>query len=532
MKKFKAILALILCCALVLALLAACSNSETGEGSASSGNESNSDNQTANNNSGASQDNSADEEDTGDADEEVATVEMLFFDFNAVGGDYGEHVAEAINAYTEPTYHVHLNVQWMQVGDWLQKALLIVSSGERLDLMEMMPANTVGIMQKSNQLMDISGLLPEYAPDVQEMLGDYLNAYTYDGKLLGVPTLRNYCSNQYIIMRKDILEELGLMEKAQSMSTWTEYEEILAVVEEAYRGSGVWGVTKGSDGSLMTGIFTGDSFDSKVIYDGLGDSVAMALSDNDGNITLLPASGYYEAGLARIRKWMDAGYLYPDSPLIDDHPDELMKQGVSFSSIQNSEFGVEISKGANIGYELVCPMVAVGMISTSTLTSWGMGVPITAEEPEAAVKIMNAFYTDAYLMNLIIRGVEGVDYEVVDGQVVYPEESTYREQDFLIGNNLLLTPLNGNGPDFYDRVAEINSSADVSAYLGFVLDSTGMDLLIANISAVKDQYQQTLACGLYTPELYQEYLQKLEAAGVQEYLDGIQSQLAAWLAEQ
>ena len=37
-------------------------------------------------------------------------------------------------------------------------------------------------------------------------------------------------------------------------------------------------------------------------------------------------------------------------------------------------------------------------------------------------------------------------------------------------------------------------------------------LLISQISAVSDQYAQTLGCGGYTEELYQEYIAKLEAA--------------------
>ena len=223
--------------------------------------------------------------------------------------------------------------------------------------------------------------------------------------------------------------------------------------------------------------------------------------------------------------------MYPDSPLIDDHPDDLMKQNVVFSTLQGSEMGIENNKGVVIGYDLVCPMISVGMVSTGTLTAWGFGIPTTAEEPEAAVKIMNAFYTDEKLMNLIIRGEEGVDFELVDGQVKYFDGNVYQEQDFLIGNNLLLYPAYGNGSDFFDRVAEVNAAAPTSPYLGFALDTSELDLIISNLSSVKDQYNQSLGCGLYTSELYQEYLSKLEVAGIADYVEAIQAQLTAWLAE-
>ena len=59
-----------------------------------------------------------------------------------------------------------------------------------------------------------------------------------------------------------------------------------------------------------------------------------------------------------------------------------------------------------------------------------------------------------------------------------------------------------------------------------------MDLVMSQISAVTDQYKCAIQCGGYTEESYQEYLAKLETAGVQDYLNAVQAQLDAWLAEQ
>jgi len=528
MKLQKTILACILVLALCLSLFASCSKQTT---STTQPSQTNTSTNTTNEAEKAEEpEPAASSEPEPEEPDETPVVQMLFFDITA-SGDNAEHISKAINDYIEPKYNVHLDITWMQVGDWLQKALMIVASGERMDLMELMPANTVSVMQKTNQLMDISELMTKYAPETYAMMEQYLDAYRYDGKLLGVPTLRNYCTNSYVIFRKDLLEDLGMVEQAENCSSWSEYEALLAAFTEAYSGSGIWAVTKGSDGSCPVGLYTGDDFSTRIVYDTVGDSLNLIMTDSEGNVSNAIASPYHEAALQRVRKWMDNGWMYPDSPLIDDHPDDLMKQNVVFSTLQGSEMGIENNKGVVIGYDLVCPMISVGMVTTGTLTSWGFGIPVTAEEPEAAVKIMNAFYTDEKLMNLIIRGEEGVDFELVDGQVKYFEGSVYQEQDFLIGNNLLLYPAYGNGSDFFDRVAEVNASAPTSPYLGFALDTAELDLIVSNLSSVKDQYNQSLGCGLYTSELYQEYLSKLESAGISDYIDAIQAQLTAWLAE-
>ena len=94
----------------------------------------------------------------------------------------------------------------------------------------------------------------------------------------------------------------------------------------------------------------------------------------------------------------------------------------------------------------------------------------------------------------------------------------------------MLVPLKGQGADYYDRIKEINKSATMSPYLGFIVDNEGLTDLIANTSAVYDQYYSDLHTGNYTPELYVEYKSKLEVAGIYDYLDAAQAQLTAWLA--
>lgn len=95
-----------------------------------------------------------------------------------------------------------------------------------------------------------------------------------------------------------------------------------------------------------------------------------------------------------------------------------------------------------------------------------------------------------------------------------------------------MTPLAGNEPDFYQIAQKINDESVKSPYLGFAIDPTGLDNVIANLSAVYDQYHNQLTTGYYTEELYQEYLNKLEVAGVNDYLAQIQDQLNSWLAAQ
>ena len=522
MKKFKAILALLLVAALMLTLFAACSSSE----------EPATDNPPA----GNTGDGNNGEIDYGDEeDTEMANIEFYFFDLRMTGQDHGERIEAAVNELTEPAINTHVNITYMVIGDWLTKVQLAIGGGEQVDVAALCAGSSVATMYTNTMLTDITDLMPEYAPETMALMEDYLGPYTYEGRLYGLPTYRNYCTNGYVIMRGDILDEIGMREQGENLSSWSDLEEIMAAVAEQYAGTGLYPISKGAAYTVITGngAVSSDSgeFADYIRWDVLGDTLSMVRSDNDGNVSLYPAMPEYEAECALVKEWYDKGWVYPDSAITDTHGDELMKQGVAFATVQTSEVGIEAVKTDSIGYEVVCPIRYDGIISTSTLTSWGIGVPITTEEPEAACKFINMMYTNEDLMDLLIWGIEGEDYEIVEDQVQLVENGYY-QADFLIGNNTLLTPLYGNGADFFDNVASINESTERSPYLGFALDTSDLDLVIGQITAVNDQYQQSLNCGEYTPENYQAYLDALEAAGVQDYLDAVQSQLNAWLETQ
>lgn len=49
-------------------------------------------------------------------------------------------------------------------------------------------------------------------------------------------TYRDLTASNFIAMRTDMLEDLELLEKAENMTTWAEYEEILEAVKRRLFG--------------------------------------------------------------------------------------------------------------------------------------------------------------------------------------------------------------------------------------------------------------------------------------------------------
>ena len=513
MKKLKALLSMLLILALVLALAAGCAGqSEEAAGSETSAADANS-------------------VDTGDdaEDEEPASIKFVMVDLSGVA-DYADDVVAKIQEIALEEANLDVDIQYVSMGNWQNSVLLSLSAGEAIDVIHMGWSNNVTNMYAAGQLLEIGDELREYAPETLELMADYMDTYTFDGGIYGVPTNRNFCKNGYFLMRKDMLEAVGMVEKAENMTTFSELEEIFAAIKEAYPNVfpfvnmyGMW-----SD-CYVCGT---DNFSDYDVYDNLGDSLSMIYCKDD-KVQIITDLEAFENECARTAKWYDAGYCWPDAitASVANSGNDYIKEGTGFSTSHGSEFGVEANYSAQWGTECFAVKFADGMVKTSQPSSLGVGVPITSEDPEAACKFINLLYTNSELMNYLIWGIEGDDYTLEDGLVkLSTEGSAYHLSDFLIGNNLLLTPLYGNSADFYSEVAEINQNAVKSDYLGFTFDSDGMDLIITQISAVYDEYRIGLVAGAYTPEKYAEYKEKLEAAGIREYQEAFQTQLDAWLA--
>ena len=97
---------------------------------------------------------------------------------------------------------------------------------------------------------------------------------------------------------------------------------------------------------------------------------------------------------------------------------------------------------------------------------------------------------------------------------------------------IVIPPFCAKGADHFDIIKRINDEAPRSLYMGFLVDTTELFQYSANISAVNERFQPDLYTGNYTPELFADYKAQLEAAGVHDYLNGVQAQLDAWLAAQ
>ena len=472
--------------------------------------------------------------------EEIKEITVAFMSMAPMDDNNTKDVVAAVNKITEDKINVRVNIKWYDPNSYATQIPMMLQANEKLDLIHYTPVPGAGFtaFQGQNQFLDIKEMLNTYAPETVKILGDLLQATTISDSVFATTCYRLLASDQYIYMRKDILDELGLAEKAEKLTSWSEYEEILKAVKENKDIAPV--SNNDAQGTILTvqPCFNGsDNFAESSMYNQLGDSYQMIACDDEGKIECYYFTDEYKKMIDRVADWYKKGYVYKDAATSKDVAYTLLKHGVTFSAVGLSEIGVEKTYKAFTGYDMVCPKVTEGIIETGSCHKFGFGVPVTATEPEAAVKFLNLLYTNADLANTLAWGLEGRDWVKNDkGEATYPEGITsenvqYHTADFLYGNQFNVLPWDGAGADLREKQKEVMDSARVSKYMGFLVNATGIEMEVTACFNVTKEYKAALASGsVDVDRVYKEFCEKLKAAGIEKVVAEYQKQLDAWLA--
>lgn len=456
-------------------------------------------------------------------------------------------VEEAVNEITKREINVAVDLVWIDSAKYETQVPLLISGAEPMDLMMYTPnpSTTYGTLMTNNQLMDITDYVEEYGSHIKEVLGEkFLAATTREGKLYGVGVNGLQTSIGTFFVRTDLLEQVGMVEKAQNATTWTELEEVMQAIADE---TGLGMVNADTNGAVLMAnpaLSPEDSFDGGYVYDNLGDSSNMFMANKEtGKVECMYFNEDVKAIMARSADWYAKGLVYKDAATAQDFGVTQLKNGVGAGMYVTTEVGGAASSVASTGYDMITLDVVQpenSMTTTGGLTKFGFAVPVTAVEPEAAIQFLDLLYdSESGLGNLLTWGIEGRDYVVnEDGYADYPEGVTadtclYHIADFLYGDRLSIIPWAGSMENIREEQRKAIESAEVSPYLGFSISNTGLETTLTACLNVYEEYKGAIlsgSSGTNFETYYQEFLDELELAGVNELVAAYQEQLDAWVA--
>jgi putative aldouronate transport system substrate-binding protein len=438
-------------------------------------------------------------------------------------------VQEALNKIAREKVGVEITLLPIDWSAWDQQINLMISGGEKLDLIPVLGENyavTIG----QGKLMPMDDYMKSTAAQAMtRIVGDtYLNASKTEGKIYGVPSLRDMVRSYGLCLRADLVEKYDI--DLTKLNTIEHIDETFAKVK-AGEPDLYMVFPQGNWHGLVFQLFN----DRDPLGDDIG--VLMNMGQSDLKVQNLYATPEYAKYVQKIREWYQKGYIPRDAMTTPDGGNAMIRNGTLFASAANLKPGYAGETAMTMDYKLAQADFIPPFVTTRTVTSLMWSLPVTCEDPQKAVDFLSLLYTDADFINLIDYGIEGKHYVKIpnDTRITYPAgvnvDNTGWDMfsGWIWGNQLATYVWEGNPEDLYIQLDQFNKSGLVSKALGFQYDATPVKTEVASVNNVINEYRLSLEYGVQDPAVQlPRFISALKAAGVDQIIAEKQRQLDAW----
>lgn len=462
---------------------------------------------------------------------EPEKIVMAFMSF--AGPQPGQkEVEEAINAITRERIGVEVEFIVLDMASYAQQITLMLSGNEKVDVFNAVAMGFTPVINNGYVLdLEENDLIQTYGQGILETMGEYVDGCRFNGRLYGLPQNRDLAAgmNGFAIV-SEYLDGIGYEHSIEDVNpvTWEELNDIFAQLHAQYPDKNVF--------APIANVAIKDH----IVSDGIGGDYFGALMDpaNSLEISNLFASPEYLDMTTMYYDWNQAGYISGDA-LANSHQshNEQVIAGTAMAFDCSIKPGI-IQQETDRNQRQMA-MFQVGndaVLTSSVLAAMPWCISANTEYPEAAMKLLNEFYTDPELSQLLCYGVDGKHVTTdADGFLTYPEGVTadtvayHPNVPWLMPNEYIAGVWEGNDPNVWEDTDAMNEAAIYSKAIGFTFDNSAVSSEYTALMNVYNEYQIQLEFGFIDPQTgIDEMLSRMEGAGLDDYMAEKQRQLDAW----
>lgn len=442
--------------------------------------------------------------------------------------------------------------------EYSEKFSQVLASGEGVDL-----AWTGWLINKPQNIADgnlrpLDDLLAEYGQGIVDILGENvveIHRNAADGKLYYLPSWQGLCGERrgWLVVTEiaELAGDTWIEDTEAALNKWRNnysgIEDFQAVLDQATK----YLAAAKEAGKLGAGINTGRAFGWSMyngMYSFLGVGGAeIGITYCDGTFTVKDgvAGEHYKLYAKTMADWYKEGYIRSDIMSVDTSTLTTPKNGeitdttYVFSCDPYLTEADQEAAIADAGMDMTfLPIEENAYLILGGDTSYA--IPYCADEPERAMMVLNAIYSQPDLYNTLIYGIEGEDYtKNADGTITTSyvgasptADDSYGIQRWIIGSckNALIN--NGTDPNYYADLDALEATAQVNPFLNFTFDRTNVEGICASILNVYYEYGPQIDNGVAGDnweELYNNYMAARKDAGIEELVTEFQNQLNAYI---
>lgn len=479
---------------------------------------------------------------------EPVTLKIMFHGSNVTDDSA---VLATLNPYLQEKIGVTLQPIWGTWGDFDDKAVNAINAGDDVDMYFTCSwsndeYNTFAKRGAWVRLDDPeNNLIEKYASDLFKELPQLLvNGVTVDGALgkgiYAVPGYKDMATQNCWDVNVTLLEKYGYTVDDIKNTDYYGFGDIFAKVK-AGEGEGFYPLLV--EGGVLermvcsTIIITGDNgVDNLMSY--FMNPVNTAEAGPHGDMFFNKfATEEYRRFAEKTREYYELGYIDPALAIKETSNDTRTSKQLKADYLigtQSYSLGYELQVSQERGIEVAMIPVTPAYVDTTSTQGAMVAISTASKNPDRAMMFLNLLNSDPFVMTTLNYGVEGMHFnKLEDGTIDFIMEARdlYIPWRNGMGNITLLPPTKAEGPDFWDTFKAYYAAADSIPILGFAFDNTSVANEMAALSNVYAQYSLALSSGAVDVDtVLPEFLQRLEDAGMQKYLDEANAQLQVFLA--
>jgi putative aldouronate transport system substrate-binding protein len=273
----------------------------------------------------------------------------------------------------------------------------------------------------------------------------------------------------------------------------------------------------------------GDIYDYIIDTDFPG---AVRIDDNSCRVINQYEDPQYMALLKKFRYMYQKGYTFKDA-VTERTPADMLRTGKILSMIDKASATSAVDWTSAPPYmpTVVVPVFPVPVAkSPEVCMAAMMAINSQSKHPEEAMQFINLLYSDKYLLNLLVNGIEGVHYQKVSENRIKTISDRYSlSYSWVFGYRCLLYVDQALPENKWEIYKNCYKNAIKSPLFGFIIDTRPIAGEISAMRNVVEEYAKSVKRGSVDPEkAVPEFSAKLKAAGLEKYLTEIQKQIDVW----
>ncbi len=447
-------------------------------------------------------------------------------------------VLEQINKRMTELINTRIELDFIELSDWVTMYPLLLSGGDQVDLVYTSEWCGYSKEAKRGAYYELTDeFIRKYMPyTAMHTVGLAWEQAEVDGKLYAVPrNQRDNASYGAVLARKDIMDELGI----DAIESYEEYENFL--IRCAENISGGYGFYAFPSVPLLNQIWLPWH---RILQLGNG----MCWTENSEEIRAedteyLYTSDAYREYCLKMAEWAGRG-VWPSNAINSTiHTNTQFLEGRSFSMFARIQEAAQYIDGIKAkGYPTYynCILPKGGYTVKSYFSGDMFAISQFTPDPVRAAVCLDVLKNDKEINLLCQGGIEGRHYQI--------DEEGYRTggpkaKDYLWSDWAWAL----RDVRFYpaERLSEqiMSVSNEMDAHLVsdeqwpfgcFSIDITPVSAEVAVIDSLVNAYEYSFDLGVFgdeTEEKYAEFTESLRAAGVDQVIDEYKTQIDRFLKE-